>query len=135
MKCIFGAAALCGLVFAGPATAQGYVCTLKTNGSSFAPEALAIDIDAASKSATVFGLIIQWAKGGPMQAKVRTRNDGQLEVRWSMTLPSRPFRSYARYRVVFNTTDKTITLNATLRNADNDVSGRGACTEEDWMSG
>ncbi|MEO0504403.1 MAG: hypothetical protein AAFZ14_13835 [Pseudomonadota bacterium] len=135
MKGILSAAALCSLALVGPAMAQGYVCTLKTNGSSFAPEALALDIDAGSRSATVYGPIIQWAKGGPMQAKVRTRNDGKLEVRWSMTLPSRPFRAYARYRVVFDATDKTITLNATLRNADNDVSGSGACAEEDWLSG
>ncbi|MEL7126621.1 MAG: hypothetical protein AAGK30_10325 [Pseudomonadota bacterium] len=132
MKHVVLAAALCGAAMG--AQAQGYVCTLKTNGSSFAPEALAIDFDASGTSATVFGPVIQWAKGGPMKAKVRKRSDEQLELRWSMTLPSRPMRAHARYRVVFNEDSKTLTLNATLRNADNDVSGRGTCTAQDWMS-
>ena len=127
-------AAAIGLFSAGVAQAQGYVCTLKTNGSSFAPEVLAMDFDADGKTATVFGPVIQWAKGGPMKAKIRKQSDGQFEVRWSMTLPSKPFRSHARYRVVFNQDTKQMTLNATLRNADNDVSGRGACVAEDWVS-
>ncbi|WP_299690290.1 hypothetical protein [uncultured Tateyamaria sp.] len=113
--------------------AQGYVCTLKTNGSSFAPEVLAMDFDSSGKTATVYGPVIEWAKGGPMKAKTRKRQDGQIEVRWSMTLPSRPIRAYARYRVVFNQDTKQTTLNATLRNADNDVSGRGTCAPEDWL--
>ena len=131
MKMFTIAAVLCG--FAGVAQAQGYVCTLKTNGSSFAPEALAMDFDSSGKTATVYGPVIEWAKGAPMKAKTRKRNDGQIEVRWSMTLPSRPIRAYARYRVVFNQDTKQMTLNATLRNADNDVHGRGTCAPEDWL--
>ena len=128
-------AALCaGLMTAQAVHAQGYVCTLKTNGSSFAPEVLAIDFDGSGKTATVFGPVIQWAKGEPIQAKLRNRQDGKIEVRWSMTLPSRPFRSHARYRAVFDQSNKSLTLNATLRNADNDVSGRGTCAAEDWLS-
>jgi len=127
-----GVLALFLSVSATVASAQSIVCNLNSTGEGFIPEVIGMRFDADGKRAVVYDAYIDWAKGGPITAKVRQLANGKTEVSWPLTLPTRPMQVRVTYRVILAADKKSATMRGTMRNADNSPSGNGTCAAQDF---
>lgn len=130
----FLAAALL-IATAGAASAQSFICTIKTNEGGFIPQQLAMQIDDGAKTAVVYDPIIHFAKKAPIPAKFRKTNKGEWEMRWRLTVPANPREARLKYRATFDPANKTVSIAAEIRHATNFERGAGQCVEQSWSPG
>ena len=116
---------LCGSAVA--ASAQSYVCDIKTNGDGFVPPLVGFQLDTQSGTAMVFDRNIAFVHEKPIPARVRKTNAGAWEMSWNLTIPASPRDAQVRYRMSFDPATKGVIVRGKIRHASNDVNGRGTC--------
>ena len=126
MKISFAAAYLAACV-ATAASAQTYICDIKSTGDGFMSEVVLFELVDGSGTATVFDQLINWAVGDPIKARVRQMAGGQTELSWNLKLPTKPFQADASYRMLVAQDRKSVVIRGTLRRTDNSPSGNGTC--------
>lgn len=114
------------------ANAQSYICDISSQGDGFIPEQLGMNLDKPRKSAVVFDAYINWGEGQPISARMRNQQDGKLELRWNLNLPTSPIRARVNYRVVFDEAAKTMVMYGNIRSATNRLAGTGTCVLGDF---
>lgn len=130
MKCFIAATILA--MTGSFASAQSYICNMKTNGDGFVSPTIGLKHDANFKSGVVFDRYIDYVHGKPIKARVRKRKNGLIEFKWNINIPANPDTARLNYTAILNPAKNSISLRGNIRHAENHVGGRGGCQRADF---
>ncbi len=111
------------------ASAQSYVCTVKTNGEGFISPTIALSIDKSVKAGIVYDAVIHYVHEKPIAARVKKLGNGDIQFSWNLNVPARPDRAKISYKANLNLQNKTVSVRGKIRHASNHVGGQGRCQE------